>query len=238
MAALCKEEPVPLTVDVMDLGRISFDAARARQAEMVDALIAGDRDRGVLLLCEHDEVITIGRAGRKEPDRHLVGGQAALGAAGVPLVDVDRGGDVTWHGPGQFVGYPILPLKQLRQDAEWYVRSVEEVIIRALADGFGVEAGRVDGRSGVWVESDGAPAKICALGVAFRRRITFPGFALNVSNDLSRFGLIVPCGIADASVTSLEQCLQRAPDRSEVTAAVTSAFATVFDVSVDSVPLL
>ena len=213
-------------VEIIDLGRIEYEECRERQVALVADLIAGRRERGVLILCEHDDVVTVGRAGRKQVEKHLVGGRAALAMAGVPLVETDRGGDVTWHGPGQLVGYPILPLARYRKDAEWYVRSLEEVILRALCDGFGIKGERVDGRSGVWVaQPDGPPAKVAALGVAFRRWVTYHGFALNVCPDLTRFDLIVPCGIEDAHVTSISREQSRRVSLGEAKAAVIEAFA-------------
>lgn len=175
-----------------------------------------------LYLVEHDPVLTLGTSTRAE---NLLLPEDDLRARGYELAEAGRGGDVTYHGPGQLVGYPVLDLKPDRTDLHRYLRDLEEVLIRALA-AFGLEAGREDGLTGVWLPE----GKVAAIGVRVSSGwITSHGFALNVDPDLSRFGVIVPCGIADRAVTSMAQAMGAAPDPTRVEAAVVKAFAEVFD---------
>jgi lipoate-protein ligase B len=171
-----------------------------------------------LLLLEHPHVYTLGTTA--DP-AHVLVEPATVGAE---LVHVDRGGDVTYHGPGQLVGYPIIDLKPDRQDVHRYVRDLEEVLIRTAAD-FGLEAGRIKGYSGAWV----GDRKLAAIGVRIARWVTSHGFALNVTTDLAGFDLIVPCGITDRGVTSLSALLGRDVTMPEVEAAVVTHFAAVFE---------
>ncbi|UOQ97934.1 lipoyl(octanoyl) transferase LipB [Hymenobacter sp. 5317J-9] len=155
-----------------------------------------------LLLCEHPHTYTLGKSGKPE---HLLLDDDALTAHHASFHRINRGGDITYHGPGQLVGYPILDLDNFRPDIHWYLRMLEEAVIRTLA-GYGLNAGRIAGLTGVWLDwEEGAPnpRKICALGVKCSRWVTLHGFALNVTPDLSYFGHIVPCGITDKAVTSL-----------------------------------
>jgi lipoyl(octanoyl) transferase len=147
----------------------------------------------------------------------------ALAAKGVALFETGRGGDVTFHGPGQLVGYPILDLKPDRCDVHRYVRDLEEVLIRSVGE-FGIEAARIDGLTGIWVDDE----KLAAIGVRISRWVTSHGFALNVSTDLSQFGLIIPCGIADKGVTSMERLLGRPVPMDEVVETVVRHFQRVF----------
>jgi lipoate-protein ligase B len=174
---------------VAEAGRVEYDRALAWQEDLVARRLAGEGD--VLLLLDHPPVYTLGRGA--DP-RHL--GTAAAGD--VPVVRAHRGGQVTYHGPGQLVGYPIIDLHGFRTDVRWYLRTLEEVLIGALAD-LGVEAGRCPGLTGVWVRE----RKIASIGVALRRWVTWHGFALNVGADLDGFGRITPCGIAGVEVTSV-----------------------------------
>lgn len=179
-----------------------------------------------LLLLEHPDVITVGarnRVGRS----NIVSTPDELEAAGIAVFETGRGGDVTYHGPGQLIGYPILDLAPDRCDVHRYVRDLEEVLIRAAAV-FGVTAVRVAGLSGAWVGPPGREEKLAAIGVRVSRWITSHGFALNVSTDLDRFGTIIPCGIADRGVTSLARLLGRAVAMDSVQSAVESAFRDVF----------
>ena len=179
------------TLAVARPGRVAYDAATRWQEALVDRRLAGDGTDALLLL-EHPAVYTLGRGA--DP-RHL-----GRGAGGdVPVVRSSRGGQVTWHGPGQLVGYPILDLRGHRQDVRWYVREVEQVLIDALAT-LGIAAGRVDGLPGVWV--DGL-RKIASVGIAIRRWVTWHGFALNVAPDLAGFAAITPCGIDGVEMTSI-----------------------------------
>jgi lipoyl(octanoyl) transferase len=188
-------------LDVRRLGRLSYERGLELQEELV-----ARRQRGevadTLLLLEHDPVFTLGRNARAE---NVLLPAEALRARGFGVFETGRGGDVTYHGPGQLVGYPILQLEPGRQDVHRYVRDLEEVMIRACADA-GVSAGRITGKTGVWVGRE----KVGAIGVRIARWVTSHGFALNVGNDLAPFELIVPCGIRDQGVTSLER-LRGAP---------------------------
>src|SRR5574337_1353280 len=178
-------------IDVRRLGSVDYRTAWRLQRDLADARVAGGPD--TLLLLEHPAVYTAGR--RTEPHERPVDG--------TPVVDTDRGGKITWHGPGQLVGYPIIELAE-PLDVVNYVRRLEESLIRVCID-LGLAVGRVDGRSGVWCPPDGGrPArKVAAIGVRVARKVTLHGFALNCDCDLGAFTAIVPCGIPDAGVTSL-----------------------------------
>jgi lipoate-protein ligase B len=189
---------------LVDLGLIAYAEAWALQRQLVAARKAGDIP-DVLLLCQHPHVITLGRNGKRE---HLLASEHLLRQMGVESHETDRGGDITYHGPGQLVGYPILNLGGIRKDVVWYVRQLEEAMIRASAD-FGVSASRCAGCTGIWVETAAGEEKLGAIGVHISRWVTSHGFAYNVSTDLRYFELIVPCGIAGKKPTSLERLLGR-----------------------------
>src|SRR5215475_2533460 len=176
----------------VDLGRIGYAEAYALQKRIVAARKAGAIE-DVFLLCEHPHVITQGRNGKRE---HLLVGEPVLRQKGVEFYETSRGGDITYHGPGQIVGYPILNLGEIRRDVVWYVRTLEEAMIRATAE-FRITAKRVAGKTGIWVDADTSEDKLGAIGVHISRWVTSHGFAYNVSTDLRFFDLIVPCGIAD-----------------------------------------
>jgi lipoyl(octanoyl) transferase len=176
----------------------------------------------VLLLVEHPPVLTLGVRGDGGRS-HILATPAALTSRGIEVFETGRGGDITYHGPGQIVGYPILDLRPDRCDVHRYVRDLEEVVIRVAAD-FGVEARRIEGLTGVWAGED----KLAAIGVRISRWITSHGFALNHTTNLSHFDLIVPCGIADRGVTSLAQ-LGCSAGRLEVESCVARHFGDVFD---------
>ena len=171
------------------------------QEERAGALARGEASAESFLLLEHPHVITLGRNANP---LHVLAGEAARQTRGVALYRAGRGGDVTYHGPGQLVGYPILDLKPDRCDVRRYVRDLEEVLIRTVAD-FGVTAGRAEGMTGIWVGRE----KLGAIGVRIARWVTSHGFALNVATDLSYFDLIVPCGLTGKGVTSLERLTGR-----------------------------
>jgi len=210
-----------VTIEVRRLGTIGYQAALDLQAQLVER-----RKQGLipdqLLLLEHPPVITLGVRTRNDRS-HVLESEAALAAKGVGLFETGRGGDVTYHGPGQLVGYPILDLKPDRCDVHRYVRDLEEVLIRAVA-AFGVCAGRIEGLTGIWVGDQ----KLAAIGVRISRWVTSHGFALNVNTDLSHFGLIVPCGITDKGVTSLERLLGHPLPMDEVAETVADQFAALF----------
>jgi len=193
------------------LGLIPYEEAYALQKRIVAARKLGAM-HDVLLFCEHPHVITQGRNGKRE---HLLASESVLRQKGVEFFETSRGGDVTYHGPGQIVAYPILNLDAIRRDVVWYVRQLEEAMIRAAAE-FGIAAGRETGKTGVWVGEGKSSEKLAAIGVHISRWITSHGLAYNVSTDLRNFDLIVPCGIADRKATSLEKLLGRRVDLEEV----------------------
>jgi lipoyl(octanoyl) transferase len=211
----------------IDLGFIGYAEACTLQSRLVAARKAGAIE-DVLLLCEHAHVITLGRSGKRE---HLLASERVLQQKGVQFHASDRGGDITYHGPGQIVGYPILNLSAIRRDVGWYVRMLEETMIRAAAD-FGIIAEREPGKTGIWVrasaQTGAASEKLGAIGVHLSRWVTSHGFAYNVSTDLRYFDLVVPCGIADRKATSLEKLLGRRIDRASATTAVVKHFGEVF----------
>jgi len=196
---------------VTDLGLIGYAEAYAFQKRVVAARKAGAIE-DVLLLCEHPHVITLGRSGKRE---NLLASEHVLRQKGVEFHATDRGGDITYHGPGQIVGYPILNLGAIRRDVVWYVRMLEEGMIRATAE-FGITAERVARKTGIWVRVGNTEEKLAAIGVRISRWVTSHGFAYNVSTDLRNFDLIVPCGIADRKATSLEKLLGRHVEEMEV----------------------
>jgi lipoyl(octanoyl) transferase len=196
---------------LIDLGLIGYAEAWELQKRIVAAR-KSNAIEDALLLCEHPHVITLGRNGKRE---NLLTSEHALRQAGVELHTTDRGGDITYHGPGQLVGYPILNLSAIRRDVVWYVRMLEEAMIRATAE-FAVASGREPGKTGVWVNSGHAGEKLAAIGVHITRWVTSHGFAYNVSTDLRYFDLIVPCGIANRKATSLEKLLGRSVEEREV----------------------
>jgi lipoyl(octanoyl) transferase len=198
-----------------------YAEALALQRQLVE-----DRRNGrvgdVLLLVEHPHVLTLGVRGDGGRS-HILASPDVLTARGVEVHETGRGGDITYHGPGQIVGYPIIDLKPDRCDVHRYVRDLEEVLIRVAAD-YGLEGERVAGLTGVWIGG----AKVAAIGVRIARWITSHGFALNVTTDLDYFNLIVPCGIADRGVTSLSKLLGRAVDRRDVEERLIQRFSEVF----------
>jgi len=195
----------------VDLGLIGYAEAYALQKRAVAARKAG-AIADVLLLCQHPHVITLGRSGKRE---NLLASEQVLRQKGVEFHATDRGGDITYHGPGQIVGYPILDLGAIRRDVVWYVRTLEEALIRATAE-FGIGSERVAGKTGIWVRAGNSEEKLAAIGVHISRWVTSHGFAYNVSTDLRYFDLIVPCGIAGGKATSLEKLLGRSVQEKEV----------------------
>ncbi|RJP73707.1 MAG: lipoyl(octanoyl) transferase LipB, partial [Candidatus Zixiibacteriota bacterium] len=189
-------------MDIHHLGLIPYDAAYRLQRDLWAQRVAGDIPDQLLLL-EHPPVITLGRNTRAE---HLLLSADLLAQRGIQVVEADRGGDVTYHGPGQLVGYPVINLQPDRMDVLRYLRDLEEALIRTLAQ-FGLEGGRRPGYTGVWVDD----RKIASIGVKISRWVTYHGFALNVAPDLSAFDLIVPCGLSGVRMTSLARELGRDP---------------------------
>jgi len=221
-------------IRVDDLGRMGYRAAYERQvaehARVVAEREGGRGGAGVILLVEHDPVITVSR--RPGVREHIVATAEALGEAGVEVEETDRGGDVTYHGPGQLVAYPIVDLNRLGLRLHDYMRALEGAVMETCAR-FGVVAGRDAEATGVWVEPGAnpglrgrldRPAKVCAMGVRVRRWITMHGLALNVTTNLEHFGLIVPCGLVGRPVTSLSELLgEGCPSMEDVKAALAAA---------------
>jgi lipoyl(octanoyl) transferase len=231
---------------IVDLGFIGYAEAFELQKRVVAARKA-DAIGDVLLLCEHPHVITLGRSGKRE---NLLASERVLAQKGVEFHATNRGGDITYHGPGQIVGYPVIQLAAIRRDVVWYVRMLEEVMIRTCAN-FGIVARREEGKTGAWIDppeeetakdspqraqssqssgnSQGVAAeKIGAIGVHISRWVTSHGFAFNVATDLRYFELIVPCGIAERKATSLEKVLGRAVKRNEAAPKLVEHFGEVF----------
>jgi lipoyl(octanoyl) transferase len=204
---------------VGDLGEIAYGDALELQRAVAAARISGDIPEDVLLLLEHPAVVTLGRASKAA---HLTASPEFLRSRGVEVFEVERGGDVTFHGPGQLVGYPVFDLKRHKRDLHWYLRQLEEALIVALQR-MGVPAERNPGYTGVWTRG----RKIASLGVHVRDWVTWHGFALNVTTDLSYFELIVPCGIAGVQMTSIEREVG-SPGPAGVRGVVADAFAGVF----------
>jgi lipoyl(octanoyl) transferase len=216
--------PSPKICWVVELGLVPYAQACVLQSRAVAARKLGHIP-DVLLFCQHPHVITLGRNGKRE---HLKAGERVLTQMNVAFHSTDRGGDITYHGPGQVVGYPILDLVEHRKDVRWYVEQLEEAMIRATSD-FGITAMRFEDKHGIWIDTPAGPEKLAALGVHLSRWVTSHGFAYNVSTNLSYFDLIVPCGISGKRATSLERLLNRAVDRSEIVARLVAHFGQVFD---------
>jgi lipoyl(octanoyl) transferase len=241
------------TCRVIDLGLVGYAEAYALQRRIVAARKA-DAIEDTLLFCQHPHVITQGRNGKRE---HLLASEHVLRQRGVEFHETSRGGDITYHGPGQIVGYPILNLAAIRRDVVWYVRMLEEAMIRATTE-FGIVAAREPGKTGVWVlaedgdvtqrphttqsaEADekpvsAIPEKLGAIGVHISRWVTSHGFAYNVCTDLRFFELIVPCGIAGRKSTSLEKLLNRRVDCAEVTPRLARRMGEVFGLEMKPAP--
>ena len=213
--------PLTESLEVRRLGRVPYADALALQETLRERLASGEGGETVLLL-EHPDVITFGRGAA---GANALASDTELRQRGYDVFRVSRGGDATWHGPGQLVGYPILDLRRHGSDVHRYLRDLEGVLIAALAD-FGIEARRREGFAGVWLD---ARRKIASIGVGVRAWRTLHGFALNVDCDLARFGAIVPCGLADVEMVSMASALERAVDLDEVAASVEDQLRKVFD---------
>lgn len=212
------------TVVFRDLQHMRYQEAWDLQEQLlrdkVDLKIANRKDpehqqtpTNHLLFVEHPHVYTLGKSGSLD---HLLLNEAQMAERGIEFFKINRGGDITYHGPGQIVGYPILDLEQFKTDIHWYLRNLEEAAILTLAE-YGITAGRIDKLTGVWLDEEGEdPRKILAIGVRCSRWITMHGFAFNVNTDLSLFDNIVPCGIDDKGVTSMQKELGRPLDLQEV----------------------
>ena len=228
-------------ITFQDLGIIRYKEAWDYQTTLFDEIVANKvknrdlpeaqhtRPEHRLLFCEHPPVFTLGRSGKMN---HLLMSEEFLAEKGIEFYENNRGGDITFHGPQQIVGYPILDLDYFFTDIHKYMRLLEEMVIRTLGE-YGVEAIRSKGETGVWLDIDvpGKARKICALGVKCSRWVTMHGFAFNVNTDLDYFNYIVPCGIQDKGVTSLEKELGRKVDLQEVKEKMKKHFAQLFEVT-------
>ncbi|HET6527354.1 MAG TPA: lipoyl(octanoyl) transferase LipB [Balneolaceae bacterium] len=233
-------------IELYDLGRAPYqpvwELQTAIQQRLIDEKLRRRKQEltetkrqnsDVLLFVEHPHVYTLGKSGDKA---NMLKGLAELAGIDAEFVEVDRGGDITYHGPGQIVGYPIFDMGYHFTDVHKYLRYLEEIIIRTCAD-YGIKAGRIKGLTGVWVDD----AKICAMGIRCSRWVTMHGFALNVNADLSYFNHIIPCGITDKKVTSLGKILGRKVDENEVKQRLITHFENVFNIRIskaDSLPEL
>ncbi|HUR91618.1 MAG TPA: lipoyl(octanoyl) transferase LipB [Gemmatimonadaceae bacterium] len=214
---------------VADLGTMPYAEALELQRSVAAKRITGEIFEDVLLLVQHPPVVTLGRSSK---DANLVASPELLKLRGVELFEVERGGDVTFHGPGQLVGYPIIDLKRHKQDLHWYLRTIEQALIDTL-EALGIAAGRNTGYTGVWTGGK----KIASIGVHARDWVTWHGFALNVTTDLSYFDLIVPCGIQDVTMTSISRELPGAPATVErVAKTASNALARLFGLAPVPVP--
>lgn len=225
------------TFSFQDLGRMRYEACWNYQEQLFEEAIArkmalrkgeeGPLPENHLLFVEHPHVFTLGKSG---DEAHLLLSAKALDDAGIDYFKINRGGDITYHGPGQIVGYPIIDLEQFFTDIHRYLRTLEEAIILTLSE-YGIEAGRIDGLTGVWIgEASDNPRKIAALGVKCSRWITLHGFAFNINTDLDYFSKIVPCGIDDKAVTSLQAELGHEVPLNEVKDKLKVHIANLFDV--------
>lgn len=213
-----------------DLGRIVYAKALDIQTEKFNALLAakakGEKGRNELLFCEHNPVLTIGKSGK---DSNLLIPEARLQALSVSYYHINRGGDITYHGPGQITGYPIFDLETWHIGLKQYIYRLEEIIIRFLAL-YGLKGERLEGATGVWLDPfvAGKARKICAIGVKSSRFVTMHGFALNINTDLNYFSLINPCGFTDKGVTSLAKELGKEQDFEEAKRQLVALFRDVF----------
>lgn len=227
------------SVEFIDWGLLDYQVAWDKQEELFNQTVASkienrnnnteQRTNNYLVFCEHPHVYTLGKSGKAE---NLLLDSAGLEDAQATYYKINRGGDITYHGPGQLVGYPILDLDNFFTDIHLYLRTLEEAIISTLAD-YEIVSGRYPGFTGVWIDPDGPNArKICAMGVRCSRWVTMHGFALNVCNDLGYFSNIIPCGIDDKAVTSLEKELGFVPDMQEVKARVKHHIGRLFEMQI------
>jgi lipoate-protein ligase B len=203
------------------VGTVPYATAYEWQRVAAQRRIGGDPADAIIVV-EHTPVVTMGRVGNP---KHILASRTTLADRGIDFVETDRGGDVTYHGPGQLVAYPIMNLARYRKDIGWYLRRLEETVIGVLDD-FGIAAGRIDNLTGVWAGG----SKVAAIGVAIRRWVTYHGVALNVSTNMDHFKLITPCGIPDRPVVSMRDILGRDVTVDEVTPRFVTRFADVFEI--------
>ncbi len=207
-------------LEVIRLGRISYGDAMKLMQERFEARLRGDVADAIFLL-EHEPVLTLGRSA---DESNILIDRKRLAEQGVEVYHSGRGGDVTYHGPGQLVGYPVIELPKDRRDVRKYVHDIEELMIRVVAE-YGIHGGRIDGKIGTWIDES---RKIGAIGVRLSKWVTSHGFALNVSTDMQGFELIIPCGLKDLGVTSIERESGQAPSMKEVTDHAERVFREIF----------
>jgi lipoyl(octanoyl) transferase len=217
---------------LIEQGIVRYADAWQLQRDVFERVVSGDED-DTLILLEHPHVFTQGRITDKS---NLLFTPELLAKIGAETFEIDRGGDVTYHGPGQLVGYPILNLGHFEQDLGWYLRTLEDSIVDLLGS-YEIPAFAIPGRTGVWTGQTGHEEKICAIGIRTSRWCTMHGFALNTNTDLSYFDYIIPCGIADRTVTSLEKILGHKIPMEEVRERYVESFARTFDVTFSSVEI-
>ena len=209
------------TLEIIESGVTDYHDIWEFQKKIFHQVVE-NRSQNYLILTEHNPVITIGKSGNF---KNLLTDPSQLDAKGIQVVEIDRGGDITFHGPGQLVGYPILDLSQFKKDIHWYLRNIEEVIIQTLGD-FKIQGERIKNLTGVWVKQK----KICAIGVKVTRWVTMHGFALNVSTNLDYFNHIIPCGIADHGVTSIFEQIGNNVNKKDVIKSLNQYFSEIFEV--------
>lgn len=222
---------------LQDLGQQSYKQVWDYQEELLQQKLAskkfGEQHPDYLLLVEHNPVYTLGKNGK---EKNLLINEESLKQKGIEFYHINRGGDITFHGPQQLVGYPIIDLENYKTDLGWYLRSLEEVIILTIAE-YGLKGERSKGETGVWLDANikGSERKICAMGIRCSRWITMHGFALNVNVDLNYFNFITPCGIENKQVTSMQKELGESVDIEEVKKKIMKNFAFVFECNVTAV---
>lgn len=218
-----------MRLNVLKLGLSDYASTWDLQKRLFELRLK-DRIDDTLILCEHPHTYTVGKNGVDNVGKHLLMNKEELEKNNIFVFEIDRGGDITYHGPGQIVGYPILNLNNYYRDMHRYLRDIEEVIIRSIG-AFGITGKRIDKVTGVWVDTPRGPEKICAIGVKVTRWITMHGFALNVNSNLDFFNNIIPCGITDKGVTSVQKILGKEVPLPEVEDRIIASFEDVFQVS-------
>jgi len=215
------------TIHIIQSDLSDFSQIWDLQRELLEKVTLS-RSENYLIITEHNPVITIGKSGNI---KNLLADESYLESKGIEIIKIDRGGDITFHGPGQLVFYPILNLSAFEEDVHWYLRKLEEIIIKTLVD-FGIEGKRIPGLTGVWVGDN----KICAIGVKVTRWVSMHGFALNLSTDLNYFKHIVPCGIPDKGITSILKETGNNPDKNDVIKVLCSNFGKILNVKIEKLP--
>ncbi len=218
------------TIEIVDLGQMGYKEAWDYQEKLLQQQVLRKKEnqstQNFLCFVEHPPVYTLGKSGKME---HVLLSEAELKANGIEFYKTNRGGDITFHGPGQIVGYPIIDLENFKTDIGWYLRTLEQVIINSI-EPFGIKGERSAGETGVWIDADkkGQERKICAMGVRCSRWVTMHGFALNVNVDLDYFNYIIPCGIENKQVASMHKELEKSIDMNDVKDIIANTFTKLF----------